>query len=52
MARRRRLAFRYLRDFRRAMKVSARLVRVFRKNEVDRANALCKGASIIEPSAR
>ncbi|MFL5283473.1 MAG: hypothetical protein ACJ8AW_21380 [Rhodopila sp.] len=46
VARRRELAFRYLEDFRGAMKVSARLVRPFRKNEADRANALIKGKSI------
>jgi DNA-directed RNA polymerase specialized sigma24 family protein len=52
VARRRELASSYLEDFGRAKEVSARMVRVFRKNEADRANALCKGASIIEPSAR
>ena len=52
VARRRELAFRYLEDFRGAMKVSARLVRVSRKNERNRANALFKGEPIIGPSAR
>ena len=33
-------------------KLSARLVRGFRKNEADRANALIKGEPIIGPSAR
>jgi hypothetical protein len=47
VAARRGLAFRYLEDFRRAKKVSARLVRAFRKNESDRANALIRGKSIV-----
>jgi hypothetical protein len=52
VARRRELASSYLEDSRRAKEVSARLVRVFRKNEADRANALIKGEPIIAPSAR
>jgi hypothetical protein len=46
VARRRELAFRYLEDFRGAMKVSARMVRAFRKNEAARANALFKSGPI------
>jgi hypothetical protein len=52
VARRRELASSYLEDFRRAEKASPRLVRAFRKNEGNRANALIKGEPIIGPSAR
>jgi DNA-directed RNA polymerase specialized sigma24 family protein len=51
VARRRELASRYLEDFGRLKEVSARLVRVSRKNEGNRANALIKGEPIIGPSA-
>jgi hypothetical protein len=51
VARRREVALSYLEDFRSAKKVSARLVRPFRKNEAARANAVIEGEPIAGPSA-